>query len=142
MRAFGGLIVWASMGTRFSFSQSSGDVETRGTYVHVTARGVLASIEEVRAFYRLIEEALPKATARRVLLDAREATDEPSNEVRDASWKGLARLQLERVAYVVSGAQPLKATRLNMTALSSSIPIRAFDSFLEAHRWLAAPVKP
>ncbi|MBK6513648.1 MAG: STAS/SEC14 domain-containing protein [Polyangiaceae bacterium] len=121
-----------------TFSKASVEVSAHGSYVHVTAAGVLASPTEVRAFYQLVEEHLSRAGVRRLLIDARTAEGEPTEEVREASWRGLSRLQLERVAYVVSELQQLKATRLNMTAISTSVPIRAFGSILEAHRWLSS----
>lgn len=120
------------------FRKASVEVSAHGSYVHVTAAGVLTSLGEVRAFYQLVEEQLARAGVRRLLIDARSAEGEPSDEVREASWRGLSRLQLERVAYVVSALQQLKAARLNMTAISTAVPIRAFATILEAHRWLSA----
>lgn len=123
--------------TQFTFSRSSGEVELRGGYVFAMARGVLATPQEVSEYFGMVRAHLDAAHVRRLLMDARGQTEQPSAEVRDAAWSWLRRLNLERIAYVVGTEEALKLSRINMTAISSHMPMRAFTSVLEAHRWLA-----
>lgn len=129
-------IVSLSQG-RFQFSRSSGEIEAHGTYLLTASRGVLASLDEVNQYFRLLREHLERAGVRRILIDARGQTEQAEPKVREAAWSGLHKLGLERIAYVVGTEEALKATRVNMTGISSHIPIRAFSSVLDAHRWLA-----
>lgn len=123
--------------TQFTLSRSSGEVEARAGYVFAMSRGVLASTQEVAEYFGLVKQHLDAAHVRRLLMDARGQSDMPSPEVREAAWSWLKRLNLERVAYVVGTEEALKLSRINMTAISSHMPMRAFSSVLEAHRWLA-----
>lgn len=123
--------------TQFTLSRSSGEVEARAGYVFAMSRGVLASPQEVAEYFGLVKSHLDAAHVRRLLMDARGQSDQPSPEVREAAWSWLKRLNLDRIAYVVGNEEALKLSRINMTAISAHMPMRAFVSVLEAHRWLA-----
>jgi len=122
---------------RFQFSQSSGEIEAHGSYLLTASRGVLATQAEVEQYFRLLREHLERAGVRRLLIDARGQTEQAAPKIREAAWAGLHKLGLERIAYVVGTEEALKATRVNMTGISAHVPIRAFPSVLDAHRWLA-----
>jgi hypothetical protein len=64
-------------------------------------------------------------------------TDEPSPEIRAAVWEWFkSDRAFDVCAYLVPEAASMKAARVNMTAISFGMNLRAFVSVVEAHRFL------
>src|SRR5689334_3913299 len=116
------------------------DIEEREGYLHVVANGQLKSVDEVHEWSALMEKVMAERQLRRALLDARGQVGEPAPEVRAAVWEWFRSDRSFRVvAYVVPEDAEMKAARINMTALSLGMNLRAFVSVVEAHRFLATP---
>ena len=125
------------MASTFQLTSSRIHAEVRDGYVHVVAVGLLRSLDEVVEYNELMERLMADHGTRRAIIDARGQTGEPSAEVRAAVWEWFkSDRSFELVAYVVNESSDMKAARVNMTALSLGMNLRAFTSVIEAHRFL------
>lgn len=125
------------MAESFQLNSSRIHVEVRDGYIHVVAVGTLRSLDEVAEHNRLMEGLMDQFATKRTIIDARGQTEEPAPEVRAAVWEWFrSDRSFEMVAYVVSPSDEMKAARVNMTALSLGMNLRAFTSVIEAHRFL------
>lgn len=110
-------------------------VEPRQGYLHVVHPGSLATEDEVYVYSLAIEREAARSHVRRLLVDARAEQSEERPEVRTALWRWLGMTRtLDAIAIVARDA--LVATRINMTALSQRLSIRAYDDPTSAVRWL------
>lgn len=110
-------------------------MEARQGYLHVVHPGSLATEEEVYVYSLAIEREAAKRGVRRVLIDARAEAGEERHDVRTALWRWLGVTRaLDSIAIVARDT--LAATRINMTALSQRLSIRAYDEPTTAVRWL------
>ncbi len=110
-------------------------MEARQGYLLVVHAGSLASEEEVYVYSLAIEREAARHKVRRVLIDARAEASEEKHEVRTALWRWLSMTRaLDGIAIVARDT--LAATRINMTALSQRLSIRAYDEPTTAVRWL------
>jgi len=109
-------------------------IETEERFVRVVFSRAVDSVAAALALQGRIDAAA-QAT-RRVLLDYR-CVGAHAEEVRESMWDWAARADLEGIAVVVDGE--LTRVRLNMTALSRRVPMRAFLGLDEAAKWLVDP---
>lgn len=110
-------------------------IEPRQGYLHVIHAGSLATEDEVHVYSLAIEREAARSRVRRVLVDARAEMAEERVDVRTALWRWLGMTRaLDGIAIVARDT--LTATRINMTALSQRLSIRAFDDPTGAVRWL------
>lgn len=110
-------------------------IEPRQGYLHVIHPGGIATEEEVYVYSLAIEREAARHQVRRVLIDARADGTDERLEVRTALWRWLGMTRaLDGIAFVVRDT--LAATRINMTALSQRLSIRAYDDPTSAVRWL------
>jgi hypothetical protein len=109
-------------------------IEAGEGFVRVVFAGTIDSVAAALALQERIEAAA-KAT-RRVLLDYR-SVGAHADEVRESMWDWAARADLQSIAVVVDGE--MTRVRLNMTALSRRVPMRAFLGPDEAAQWLVDP---
>lgn len=127
-------------GGSYALRNSRIDVHARDGYLHIVAMGTLTSLDEVAEWGVLMERIMVERHCRRVMLDARGEQGDPSPVVRAAVWEWFrSERSFDMVAYVVNDDESMKAARVNMTALSLGMNLRAFVSVVEAHRFLAAP---
>lgn len=125
------------MADSFKLKNSRIHVDVRDGYIHLVAVGVLRDLDEVDEHNRLMEKLIEQYDAHRAIVDARGQTGEPTPEVRAAVWDWFrSDKSFELVAYVVPDSAEMKAARVNMTALSLGMSLRAFTSVVEAHRFL------
>ncbi len=125
------------MAESFQLKSSRIHVDVRDGYIHVVAVGILRDLDEVAEHNDLMERLMTTHGTRRTIIDARGQTGEPRPEVRAAVWDWFrSERAFELVAYVVAENDEMKAARVNMTALSLGMGLRAFTSVIEAHRFL------
>ncbi len=125
------------MADTYKLKSSRIHAEVRDGYIHVVAVGTLRGLDEVAEYNSLMERLILEHGTRRAIIDARGQTGEPSAEVRAAVWDWFkSEKAFELVAYVVQDSAEMKAARVNMTALSLGMNLRAFTSVIEAHRFL------
>ena len=116
-------------------SAGSFAIEPRQGYLHVIHPGSLATEEEVYVYSLAVEREAGRHAVRRLLIDARAEGTEERTEVRTALWRWLGMTRaLDGIAIVARDT--LAATRINMTALSQRLSIRAYDDPTSAVRWL------
>ncbi|MFO0617073.1 MAG: hypothetical protein U0414_31040 [Polyangiaceae bacterium] len=124
----------------YTLRSSRVEVHPRDGYLHIVATGTLASLDEVQEYTLLMERIMSERGCRRVMLDARGEQGEPPPMVRAAVWEWFrSDRSFDMVAYVVGDDESMKAARVNMTALSMGMNLRAFISVVEAHRFLSSP---
>lgn len=124
----------------YALGSSRIDVQVRDGYLHIVARGTIANLDEVGEYTALMERVMAEQSCRRVLLDARGEQGDPQPVVRAAVWEWFrSDRSFDTVAYVVGDDEAMKAARINMTALSLGMNLRAFVSVVEAHRFLTSP---
>ncbi len=109
-------------------------IEAGERFVRVVFARTVDSVAAALALQERIDAAA-KST-RRVLLDYRRVGAH-ADEIRESMWDWAARADLEGIAVVVDGE--LTRVRLNMTALSRRVPMRAFLGPDEAAQWLLDP---
>ncbi len=109
-------------------------IEAGERFVRVVFARTVDSVAVALALQERIDAAA-KST-RRVLLDYRRVGAH-ADEIRESMWDWAARADLEGIAVVVDGE--LTRVRLNMTALSRRVPMRAFLGPDEAAQWLLDP---
>jgi hypothetical protein len=130
------------MADSFVLRNSRIHVDVRDGYIHIVAVGHLRDLDEVAEHNDLMERLMAELGTRRAIVDARGQTGEPTPEVRNAVWEWFrSDRAFELVAYVVPASAEMKAARVNMTALSLGMSLRAFTSVIEAHRFLTAKRK-
>ncbi len=119
------------------------EVEPRRGYLHAVLRGECASVDDVLDLSNLAQRVMDRHDTRRLLVDARTLPDHLPTDACTAALEWLGGGLCRQLAWVVpSGGDPgtneLAVTRINMTSLSSALPLRAFGAIIEAHRWLDA----
>ncbi len=113
------------------------EVDDRDGYLLIAASGVLADLDDAAECASTFERVMQERGTRRALLDVRMQTDEPSPDVRVAVWDWFkSEKSFDLCAYLVPEASSMKAARVNMTAISFGMNLRAFVSVVEAHRFL------
>lgn len=117
-------------------ASNAASIQTEPQYVRVDFSHALTSIDDARMLYAELERAFEAHGVRRVLFDQTRAgtVDDP---LREAMWTWIESAGLEAIAIIVAGE--LARVRLNMTALSKRLPLRAFVREDEATSWLVDP---
>jgi hypothetical protein len=116
----------------------SATMTARADYLLVVEHGTLASAEEAHRYLTELELASQKFQLRRLLVDARSESDEAdaTGDARAAMWKWLrSQRAFDMIGYVLR--DEMMIARVNMTALSEKLPVRAFIAVADGHRWLA-----
>jgi hypothetical protein len=115
------------------------EVEPRRGYLHLVLRGDVETPDAALHLGALAVRVMERHETPRLLVDAR-AVPELPKEACDAGWAWLAEGACRQLAWVIpAGADAeMNVTRINMMAVSSSLPIRAFSAIIDAHRWLDA----
>jgi hypothetical protein len=121
--------------TTIELSNGGATLDQRGEYLLVVERGTIVSPHEVYRYVTELELASQRMKLRRMLVDARGESGDESTETRAAMWRWIRTQRFfDQVAYVLRDEMTI--ARVNMTALSEKIGVRAFPSVSEAHRWL------
>ena len=112
------------------------EVEDHDAFLFLRERGRLRDIGDVEKYTRELARIKALTGRRRAVVDAREERDESTSEIREAMWKWLCdpTQGFEMVAFVLSSE--MAVARVNMTALSRGVDVRAFDTLFAAQRWL------
>lgn len=122
----------------------SATVTARADYLLVVEHGTLSTPEEVHRYLTELELASQRFHLRRLLIDARsETTDETPSaaDARTATWRWIrTQRAFDQIAYVLRDEMTI--ARVNMTALSERLPIRAFAAVADGHRWVARSRSP
>lgn len=122
----------------------SATVTARADYLLVVEHGTLSTPEEVHRYLTELEIASQRFHLRRLLIDARSETTEESpssSDARAATWRWIrTQRAFDQIAYVLRDEMTI--ARVNMTALSERLPIRAFAAVAEGHRWVARSRTP
>jgi hypothetical protein len=105
-------------------------------YVRVDFREPLTSADDAATLHLALEQAFAAHGMRRVLFDASRAGG-GDEVVRDTMWTWIESTGLEAIAVIVDAE--LARVRLNMTALSKRLPLRAFIREVDAIAWLTDP---
>lgn len=111
-------------------------IQADAQYVRVDFARPLTSTEDAQTLHAELERSFAAHGMRRVLFDYSKigGADEA---VRDAMWTWIETVGLEAIAVIVDGE--LARVRLNMTALSKRLPLRAFVRGVDAIAWLTDP---
>ncbi len=124
------------MSSTIELTNGSATLEQRGEYLLVIEQGTLISPHEVYRYVTELELASQRMKVRRLLVDARSESAQESEETRGAMWRWIrSQRYFDLVAYTLRDEMTI--ARVNMTALSERLSVRAFGSISEAHRWLA-----
>jgi hypothetical protein len=110
----------------------------RADYLLVVEHGTLASGEEALRYVTELELAGQRFHLRRLLVDARSEVDEidARGDARGTMWRWIRTQRVfDLIGYVLRDEMTI--ARVNMTALSERLPVRAFAGVAEGHRWLA-----
>jgi hypothetical protein len=111
--------------------------DERDGYLFIVASGVLEDLEDVAASNAFLERLMEERGTKRGLIDARLQSDEPTPEVRAAVWDWLKSERAFAVlGYLVPETATMKVSRVNMTAVSFGLNVRAFVSVVDAHRFV------
>ncbi len=103
----------------------------------MAAHGLIETAPDVQQLARLVERIMERSAIRRVLFDARGLEREVPPAACDEIWIWLsARLYVQMAVVLPEHLAELGLTRFNMTGLSAQLPLRAFPSVMEGHRWL------
>jgi hypothetical protein len=119
-------------------TNGSATMTPRADYLLVVEHGTLSTLSEVARYTNELEAASVRYELKRLLVDARSETpDSPGHaEARAAMWKWIrTQRAFEMIGFVL--VDPMMIARVNMTALSEKLGVRAFDAVAEGHRWLA-----
>lgn len=122
--------------------QASIEVEGRTGYLFVVETGQLRSVREVEIYAREMEALIARSGVDKAVIDARGEIGDPPPEVREAMWEWLVAPDrgFTTIAFVLPSE--MAVARVNMTALSRRVAIRAFDSVQQAQRWLMRGTRP
>ncbi len=130
--------------TTIELMNGSATVTARADYLLVVEHGTLSTAEEVHRYLTELEMASQRFHLRRLLIDARSETTEESasaGDARAATWRWIrTQRAFDQIAYVLRDEMTI--ARVNMTALSERLPIRAFTAVADGHRWVARPRGP
>ncbi len=121
-------------------TNGSATLTARADYLLVIEHGTLMTGEEVLRYVTEVETAGQRFQLRRLLVDARSETDDDDarGEARAAMWRWIrTQRAFDGIGYVLR--DEMMIARVNMTALSERLPVRAFSAVAEGHRWLARP---
>jgi hypothetical protein len=124
------------MSSIIELTNGKATLEQRGEYLLVIEQGTLVSPHEVYRYVTELELASQRMKLRRMLVDARSESGQETAETRTAMWRWIrSQRYFDQVAYALRDEMTI--ARVNMTALSEKLGVRAFASVPEAHRWLA-----
>jgi hypothetical protein len=113
------------------------EVEARKGYLLMAVHGELDAVEDITHLGAVIERVMDRTAVRRILFDARGLLRELPQDACDAVWAWLGARTYFQMAVVLPGAlATLGLARFNMMGLSSNLPLRAFATVMDAHRWL------
>lgn len=121
----------------FRLSNAHLEIEERKGYLFARVRGLLATAAEVGRTTTLVRDALNKMPERRLLIDAQQLDLPLPDPACHAAWEFIHAKDYSMLACTLPHEPgDLTVTRMNMTGLSSGLPLRAFSNILDAHRWL------
>lgn len=115
---------------------TSTSIRADAQYVRVDFSQPLTSVGDAETLHAELERSFAAHGMRRVLFDYSKAGG-GDESVRDAMWAWIGSAGIEAVAVIVEGE--LARVRLNMTALSKRLPLRAFVREVDAIAWLTDP---
>lgn len=112
------------------------EIEPRDGYLFVVESGQLRNMAELRRYTDAMDDAVRRTGLTTAVIDARGEIGDPPQSVRDAMWAWL--MDPGRGFSVIAFVLPseMAVARVNMTALSQQVSVRAFDSVFAAQRWL------
>lgn len=112
------------------------EVEDHGTYLFLLEQGTLRDLGELAIYTKGLERIIAETGTSKAVIDARAEVGDPPEVVRSAMWKWLTGggRGFSMVAFVLPTEMAM--ARVNMTALSRGVNVRAFDSVFSAQRWL------
>ncbi len=119
-------------------SNGSATLTARADYLLVVEHGTLSTPDEVLRYVTELEMAGQRFHLRRLLVDARSEVDEAESrgEASSAMWRWIrSQRGFDMIGYVLRDEMTI--ARVNMTALSERLPVRAFSAVADGHRWLA-----
>ena len=111
--------------------------DERDGYLFIVASGVLEDLEDVALANAFMQRLIEEHGTKRGLIDARLQSDEPTPDVRAAVWDWLkSDRAFDVLSYLVPETATMKVSRVNMTAVSLGLNVRAFVSVVDAHRFV------
>lgn len=112
------------------------EVEVRAGYLLVIETGALTSLLDVQRYCQAMDRIIGRTKIVRAIIDARGEVGDPPEPVRDAMWQWLTEegRGFDVVAFVLP--TEMAVARVNMTALAKGARLRAFESVMDAQRWL------
>lgn len=116
--------------------QDAASITARPLYVRVDFVSPVDRVEQADAIHADVDRSMASNDVFRVMFDYRGLGTE-LDTIRDAMWRWAEHTQLEAIGVVVDGE--LARVRLNMTALSKRVPLRAFVREADAVTWLTDP---
>lgn len=112
------------------------DVEERRGYLMVRVAGKVLVEDHIDLIAARMREAGDATGTRKLLLDGRALTIPFPDDACHRAWEWLHEKRYDQLACVLPESAELLTTRINMAAISGVLPLRAFTTTLEAHRWL------
>lgn len=119
-------------------SSGSATLTARADYLLVVEHGTLVTSEEVLRYVSELDVAGQRYHLRRLLVDARSESDEAESrgDARSAMWRWIrTQKTFDMIGFVLRDEMTI--ARVNMTALSERLVVRAFVAVADGHRWLA-----
>jgi hypothetical protein len=119
-------------------SNGSATLTARADYLLVVEHGTLVTSAEVLRYVTELDGAGQRYHLRRLLVDARSESDEAESrgDARSAMWRWIrTQKTFDMIGFVLRDEMTI--ARVNMTALSERLVVRAFIAVADGHRWLA-----
>lgn len=121
-------------------SSGSATLTARADYLLVVEHGTLLTSDEVLRYVTELDTAGQRFHLRRLLVDARSESEESESrgDARSAMWRWIrTQRTFDQIGFVLRDEMTI--ARVNMTALSERLSVRAFIAVADGHRWLARP---
>ena len=128
------------MGVRVQLESGSIEIQRMTSYLLVVEHGCLIGPACARAYRHAVEQARDEHAVRLMVIDARVDVSESDSDAQAALWQWLADDAFDRVAIVAD--DEMRATELNMEALSQGMRVRAFTSLSDAGKWVQLADSP
>lgn len=124
------------MSRRSTLVETNVVVEERRGFLFVTPTPHFRTVGEIDRGLLTIRSAMEQRAMDRLLVDCRLLTLPLPDDACQRVWEIIHDKQYAWLALLLPASEDLMLTRINMTALSSNLPFRAFTGVMEAHRWL------
>lgn len=124
------------MGHAVDLPEASVVLDERRGFLLVSISGQLSTVTDVERFLGILRDGMSRFGLDKVLLDLRDCGVPLPDDACQRAWHAIHERSYNALACALPASVDMMVTRINMTALSSNLPFRAFGSITDAHRWL------